>query len=299
MLDVDADGRAEGLRSAIAWSFGFSLIFVHVPLGAAREELVARLLSWSGHDDVPEVRVVTLTAMEPPFERLESLKLDPEKPVVVVLLGLEQYAMGDKVSPALARFNFVRDLLPTVVPGPLVFVANDEFYRALSASAPDTFTWRQFEISVKAVGEEAKREEAAPVVYEAGGDALAEVERLRGLLDGVLAREHGGLEAAQLRWRLGRALTRAYQYEDAERELKTAQEAYGSAGSVLGEAHCIASFGDIALARSDHEGARARYEEALPLYRRMGRRARRGQLRQEPRRHRARSLGPRRCAGKI
>ena len=45
---------------------------------------------------------------------------------------------------------------------------------------------------------------------------------------------------------------------------------YRSVGDVLGEANCIYSVGDIALARSEHDTARARYEEALPLYRRVG-----------------------------
>jgi tetratricopeptide (TPR) repeat protein len=45
---------------------------------------------------------------------------------------------------------------------------------------------------------------------------------------------------------------------------------YRRVGDVLGEANCIQRLGDIALNRSDYDAARARYEKAVPLYRRVG-----------------------------
>ena len=51
---------------------------------------------------------------------------------------------------------------------------------------------------------------------------------------------------------------------------KEALPLYRQIGSVQGEANCINSLGDIALARSDHDAARRAYEQALPLYRQVG-----------------------------
>jgi tetratricopeptide (TPR) repeat protein len=45
---------------------------------------------------------------------------------------------------------------------------------------------------------------------------------------------------------------------------------FGCVGDELGKADCIKGLGDVALERSDYGGARTRYEEALPLYRVAG-----------------------------
>jgi tetratricopeptide (TPR) repeat protein len=45
---------------------------------------------------------------------------------------------------------------------------------------------------------------------------------------------------------------------------------YRRVGAVQGEANCIKGLGNIELRRADYDGARVRYEEALPVYRRVG-----------------------------
>ncbi len=59
-------------------------------------------------------------------------------------------------------------------------------------------------------------------------------------------------------------------HDQARERYEEALPLYRRVGDVLGEANCIRSLGDIALARSDHDQARERYEDALPLYRRVG-----------------------------
>jgi tetratricopeptide (TPR) repeat protein len=59
-------------------------------------------------------------------------------------------------------------------------------------------------------------------------------------------------------------------HDGARERYQAALPLYRRVGAVLGEANCIQSLGDIARERSDHDGARERYAAALPLYRRVG-----------------------------
>ena len=70
--------------------------------------------------------------------------------------------------------------------------------------------------------------------------------------------------------RLGHIAFERSDHEGARVRYDEALPLYRKVGSVLGEATCIQALGNIALARSDYDGARTRYDEALPLYREAG-----------------------------
>jgi tetratricopeptide (TPR) repeat protein len=71
-------------------------------------------------------------------------------------------------------------------------------------------------------------------------------------------------------FQLARTASARSEHETAVKRFEQALALYRRIGDVAGEANCIRHLGDIASVRSEHETAVKRFEEALALYRRIG-----------------------------
>jgi tetratricopeptide (TPR) repeat protein len=126
------------------------------------------------------------------------------------------------------------------------------------------------------LGHAAAREQAAELADAL--DGLAEYWRLTGVTQPQLARQaldvitaHGTpTQQAKTFFALGILAYDRSDHDSARARYEQALPLYQQAGDVLGEAGCIKGLGDIALDRSDHDSARARYQQALPLYQQAG-----------------------------
>jgi tetratricopeptide (TPR) repeat protein len=76
--------------------------------------------------------------------------------------------------------------------------------------------------------------------------------------------------AATCCFRLGTIALDRSDHETARARFEDALPLYRRVGGIIGEANCTFSLGHIALSRSDHETAHTRFRDALPLYRRVG-----------------------------
>ena len=124
----------------------------------------------------------------------------------------------------------------------------------------------------------AAKEPELPNGLASAASGLCQLHRFTGLashasLPAVAKRLHDAgdlLGEANCIFSLGDIALYRSDHDGARRRFEAALPLYERIGGVLGEANCIQRLGDIALRRSDHDAARQRYEAALPLYQKVG-----------------------------
>ncbi len=118
-----------------------------------------------------------------------------------------------------------------------------------------------------------RAEPGASLAIQAGCE-LARYSCFTGLGDGRWLERHAAVakdrEKANCIERLGDIVLARSDHAEARARFQEALQVYREVEDKRGEADCIVSLGDIALARSENAEAKARYEESRPVYRGVG-----------------------------
>ncbi|MCU0658737.1 MAG: hypothetical protein MUF64_26815, partial [Polyangiaceae bacterium] len=270
-LDIDTNGGLDALRVVLQDALAFSLILLEVPVGPARQEILARLQAWSGKDGIPPLHFVHLLVAQPPLQAMQALNLARPRTEGVVLTGLEQYEVGGQISPSLGQLNLARDILPTLVPGPLLLVADGAFLEAIARTLPDFYSWREFSLAIRAAEITPPGVQVEQIRLPAPEEASGELERTQQLVDKALERypKHHR-EVILLRLRLAEQLLNVFRSEDAHQLLVQLEAPLLKLQEPATTARFRWLSGLAMFRRSEHEVARQQYEAALPLYRRVG-----------------------------
>jgi tetratricopeptide (TPR) repeat protein len=103
------------------------------------------------HPDCQKIEFLVLEFSDPQLRflqdeliaKLKAFTPDPQKKLVVMLLGLEHsIGMTGSYPPVLQDLNFIRDSLLTTVPHPLLLVLPDYSLTRVAKYAPDFWAWR-------------------------------------------------------------------------------------------------------------------------------------------------------------
>jgi tetratricopeptide (TPR) repeat protein len=270
-LTPDSERRALDLRRALTRGVGLVIVIVD---GGARAEVLRRLATWSGRDDVPELRIVTDDGEALKF--LQDLRglARCETGIVIANPGLSVWE-----SPcSLREWNPARDLIARYIDGPCLFVIEREHEVATTRAAPDLYDVRagtyRFESESLArerlpsvdLGEYGTVKATPPADLRKREADLREMEEDTDVSRGLLADE----------WlRVAKGWHRALSvdpgaYDAAVAAAGHAQALAAGIGYVRAVALAIRLLGDFALFRSNHTVAQSYYESALPLCQQVG-----------------------------
>ncbi|MEB3312000.1 MAG: tetratricopeptide repeat protein [Snowella sp.] len=125
-----------------------TLSFIEINFESDKRLLIDIL---KNHPDCQNIEFLILEFADPELRflqdeliaKLKAFKGNPQKKLVVMLLGLEHsIGMTGSYPPMLQDLNFIRDSLLTTVPHPLLLVLPDYSLTRVAKYAPDFWAWR-------------------------------------------------------------------------------------------------------------------------------------------------------------
>lgn len=254
-LGRDNDARLVRLRTALALGTGFQLVLVEAEPGPIRREVIRRIQTWSGHDAIAALAVVSLDA-----GATLAAQLGGKSGAIVT--GLEPARPGG--APArdwIAELNWSRDALPGLVPGPLILAVSQAMHHGLFERAPDLYSWRRHTARVAITA----RDLAAPLSSPGDRYWLEQRDRLTGILaEGVfrsLGRTAVLLSLADVLSELGDERGASRVLDEAARSTTPSD----GNGHELALAYCDIGRAGCALVRGDLPAARKLIDEVAPV----------------------------------
>ena len=135
------------LLSFLVMSKGFKFAFAEINFPPDIDELITAL---QAHEKCQDLQLVVLKLDDPDLhflletlkQHLLTLKLEPEKKLVLILRGLEKAIGTSGNNPAiLTNLNYARDGFPKFIPYPILFILPDYAVTRFAKFAPDFWAW--------------------------------------------------------------------------------------------------------------------------------------------------------------
>ena len=135
------------LLSFLVMSKGFKFAFAEINFPPDIDELITAL---QAHEKCQDLQLVVLKLDDPDLhflletlkQHLLTLKLEPEKKLVLILRGLEKAIGTSGNNPAiLTNLNYARDGFPKFIPHPILFILPDYAVTRFAKFAPDFWAW--------------------------------------------------------------------------------------------------------------------------------------------------------------
>jgi tetratricopeptide (TPR) repeat protein len=267
------------LLSFLVMSKGFKFAFAEINFPPDIDELITAL---QAHEKCQDLQLVVLKLDDPDLhflletlkQHLLTLKLEPEKKLVLILRGLEKAIGTSGNNPAiLTNLNYARDSFPKFTPHPILFILPDYAVTRFAKFAPDFWAWTSANFRFQTVPEVRQNllENAFhPINSNRTYAKVTKSENIE-LLTRLLQEYTEETEASQrtrieLLQQLGKEHQSVREFTAAKEYLQEALMLCRELQYQSGEAESLFYLGNVCLDNREFVQSRIYFQQALPIY---------------------------------